>query len=324
MARGGMRASFVAFASLLLFACSACSGSSSSDVLAPAPAASSTVDKNDPAPPPSPAQPSDPDEPEDVPPTAPPKDDDPPPNTKPPTSGPPASAADCDSFAAKYCAKADTCNALVSKLLDADCTDRVATMCKAHIAAPGTGFTTAALTTCAGIYGAGTACEDAFGAAQLTACDIKGSLPLNAACAFADQCASGHCMGTANNTCGTCATRPPMATNAYAGPGEACDIGGAGAQCNAALGLWCDPGTKQCEEIGLAGLGQGCGLIGDDLVLCGPGGTCAWGGGGSGTCVVPKAIGASCTAASGYEECAFGSVCLAGKCAVPTAAAICK
>ena len=58
--------------------------------------------------------------------------------------------------------------------------------------------------------------------------------------------------------------------------------------------------------------------------MCGPGGTCKWGSSGSGTCVAQKAIGASCTAASGYEECTFGTTGIGGKCAYPTAAAICK
>jgi hypothetical protein len=314
-----MRASFFGFASLLLLACS---GSSSNDVLAPAPATSSTVDKNDP----DPAPPSQSGQPTDAPPTntPPPKNDDPP-ETKPPTTtAPPATAAECDAFATKFCTKAETCGGLLTTMLGTDCSDRVGNMCKAHLAAPGTGFTSAALTACGNAYGTATTCADAFGATQAAACDIKGSLPLNAKCAFADQCASGYCTGTEKNECGVCATAPSYPTPTYAGLGEACDYGGSGAKCNTSLGHWCDSSTKKCEEITFAALGQSCGFIGSDMVLCAAGGTCKWNSGGTGACVAEKAIGASCTAASGYEECTFGTTCIAGTCAYPTAAAICK
>jgi hypothetical protein len=313
-----MRASFFTFACLALVACS---GSSSSDVLGPngSPSSSSSssgstsTDRSDTTPPD-----------EDLPPSTNPPKDDPPPTKPPVTTSPPATAAECDSFAATYCAKADACDALLSKLLSTDCTDRVANICKARLAAPGTGFTSANLTACGNAYGAAATCADAFGAAQIAACSMKGSLALNAKCAFADQCASGFCTGTQDNACGTCATAPAMTSTTYVGLGESCDFGGGGPQCNSNLGLWCDSSTKKCEAMTFVGLGQDCGFIGSDLVMCGPGGTCKWGTGGTGTCLAQKAIGASCTAASGYEECTFGSACIGGTCAYPTAAAICK
>lgn len=323
LGRGVMRASLLvfasAFASLLVVACS---GSSSSDVLGPAGASSSssggagTETTTTPTEPPA-----DPEDPTDPPNGDPPKDD---PPRKPPVTAPPATAADCDSFAAKYCAKADTCDALLTKLLGTDCTDRVANVCKGHLAAPGTGFTTAALTACGNAYATNATCDDAFGSAQATACSMKGSLPTGATCAFGEQCVTGYCTGTADNTCGKCATAPGAPTTPSANLGESCDLGGAGPHCNSNFGLWCDSVTKKCEEMPLVGLGQTCGFVGDDLVLCGPGGTCKWGTSGVGTCVAQKPIGAVCTAASGYEECAFGTACIGGKCAYPTAAAICK
>jgi hypothetical protein len=314
-----MRASFLGLASLLLLG--ACSGSSSSDVLGPAgPSSSSSsggAGTGTTTTPTDPVDPSGPDDPSD-----PPQDD--PPQAKPPvTTSPPATAADCDAFAAKYCAKAEACDALLSMVLGLDCADRIANVCKGHLSAPGTGFTTAALATCGNAYAAAAACDDAFGSAQVAACSFKGTLPANGVCAFGEQCASGYCTGTADNTCGKCATAPAAPATTLAKLGESCDLGGSGPRCNSQLGLWCDSGTKKCEAIAIAGLGESCGLVGDDLVMCGPGGTCKWGSG-TGTCLAQKALGASCTAASGYEECTFGSTCLGGKCAYPTAAAICK
>lgn len=323
-----MRASFLFVSSLAVLALVGCSGSAASDVLGPngSPSSSSSssgstsTDRDDTSPSTSSSDPGDP-------PSTDPPDDDPskpPPSKPPPTTSPPATAADCDAFATTYCTKADACDALLSTLLSTDCADRVANICKAHLLAPGTGFTTAALTACANAYGAAASCADAFAPGQPSACAMKGSLALNAKCAFDDQCASGYCTGTQDNECGVCATAPAMPTAAVAGLGESCDYGSAGPQCNSNLGLWCDGPTKKCEEIALVGLGEACGFVGDDLVMCGPGGTCKWGTTGSGTCLAQKAIGAACTAASGYEECAFGAMCLGGQCAYPTAAAICK
>jgi hypothetical protein len=298
----------------------ACSGSSSSDVLGPPGGSTQTNAPNEPNEnTSSTTTPNDPSTPGDPPP------DDPPNTTKPPTTtSPPATAADCDAFATKFCPKAETCNHLVSKLLGTDCADRVANMCKAHIAAPGTGFTTAALTACGNAYSTLT-CDQAFGAVQPTACNFKGTLALNASCAFGDQCATGYCTGTAENECGKCAASPAApTTTALAGLGDSCDNAGQSApRCNSSLGLWCDSGTKKCAEIALAGLGQACGFVGEDLVMCAQGGTCNWGNG-SGSCVAQKAIGAACSTTSGYEECTFGTACIGGKCAYPTAAAICK
>lgn len=313
-----MRASFL-FLVPALFVGIGCSGSSSSDVLGPSSSSSSsggTSTSKDDTTPPEPSAPGD---------STDPAKDDPADTTKPPTtSSPPATAAECDAFAAKFCPKADACNHLVSKLLGADCADRVAGICKARLSAPGTGFTSAALTACGNAYSTMT-CDQAFGAVQPAACNFKGTLASNTECAFADQCASGYCSGGGDNECGKCAPNPVKPPVALAELGEDCDNAGQAApQCNTSRGLWCDSGTKKCADIALAGIGQSCGFVGDDLVMCGPGGTCNYGSSGSGTCVAQKAIGASCSAASGYEECAFGTTCLGGKCVYPTAAAICQ
>jgi hypothetical protein len=319
LARGAMRASLFAFASASLLLV-ACSGSSSSDVLGPgtsSPSSSGGAGTGTSTTPTDPADPKDPSDPGD-----PPKDD---PPTKPPvTTGPPATAADCDAFATKYCTKADACDALLTKILGTDCAERISNVCKGHIAAPGTGFTTTALTACGNAYSATATCDDAFGAAQITACSFKGTLANGAACAFGEQCTTGYCSGTEDNECGKCGPAPAMPPTTYVGLGETCDPNGSGPRCNSNLGLWCDYGTKKCEEMLFVGLGQPCGFVGDDVVMCGPGGTCNWGTSGSGTCVAQKAVGASCTAASNYPECAFGSACIGGTCAYPTAAAICK
>lgn len=316
-----MRASFgfgFGFASLLLLACS---GSSSSDVLGPGGASSSSSSGSSSGSSGSTTTTTTPTDPGDPPPT----DTSEPPVTPPPVTSPPATPADCDVFAAKFCPKADACHHVVAKMLGTDCESRVAGICKSRLSAPGTGFTQAALASC-GIAYATMTCDQAFGAVQPAACNFKGTLPLNSECAFDDQCASGACAGNDDDECGTCAAKPTTPPAKPLGKlGDACDNSGQSAPaCNTSLGLWCGASTNTCVEMKFVALGEACGFVGNELVMCAQGGTCKYGAGGSGTCVAQKPIGASCTSASGYEECAFGTSCIGGKCAYPTAAAICQ
>lgn len=317
-----MKTSLLAFASVSVLLL-ACSGSSSNDVLGPSSSSSggsssggtSTTDPTTPSDNPDPADP------------------DPNPNPKPQpkpndpvtSSGPPATPADCDAFAAKFCPKADACNHLVSKIVGAACEERVAGICKARLSAPGTGFNQTTLAACGNAYTTMT-CAKAFGEVQPAACNFKGTLALNSPCAFDDQCASGSCGGNDENTCGKCSpsTSTPPSTP-KAGLGEACDNSGQSApQCNYAFGLWCDSATKKCADIPTVAVGKACGFVGESLVMCNTGAVCSnYGSGGTGTCVAEKGIGAACSAADG-DECTFGTACIGGKCAYPTAAAICK
>lgn len=307
-----MKTSFLLLASLLV---AACSGSSSSDVLAP----DTSTQKNDPTEsttsnPPTSNPPTKSEDP---------KKEDPKKDDPPVTTSPPATPSDCDAFAAKFCPKATACNHLVSKLLGTECVDRIAGICKAHLGSPGTGFTQTALTACATAYTTMT-CDEAFGDVQPAACNFKGTLTTNTACAFDDQCASGSCAGNDNDSCGTCQPKVTTSNAPKAKLGETCDNSGQSApQCNTALGLWCDA-SKKCADIPLASLGQACGFVGQDLVLCNAGLACKYGSAGSGTCIATKPLGTACTKPNGFDDCTFGTSCIAGTCAYPTAAAICK
>src|SRR5207237_1012864 len=141
--------------------------------------------------------------------------------------------ADCDAFAAKFCPKADACNHIVSTMLGAECEERVAGLCKSHLAAPGTGMTTAAPAPCGTSYTT-LRCAEAFGDVPPAGCAFKGTLAANSACAFDDQCASGACGGNDDNKCGACAASKPTPTaTPKANLGEACDNAGQTApQCN--------------------------------------------------------------------------------------------
>lgn len=189
--------------------------------------------------------------------------------------------------------------------------------CKARAAAPSTGLTSAGAQACAGALTTLT-CDQAFGANQPAMCSFKGGLALNAQCAFDEQCSTGNCSAT-ESSCGKCiAAEPPKVAKPTAGLGEACDT----VACNGALGLFCDS-TKKCAVMPLVGVGQACGFVGQELVLCEAGGSCRWGTTGSGTCVTEIAEGGACNATN-KGECAVGTTCVNGACGYATAAALCK
>lgn len=284
----------------------ACSGSSSNGVPGPlegAPSDGTTTTT-------SPTDPSAPGDPGDS------KSDegksDPPATTAPPAT---ATAADCKAWATAYCAKAGACGHLAAKIMGAACEARMTGACEAHVSAPGSGYTKQALATCTSALPTMTCSEG---------CAFVGTLPLGADCAFDDQCASAAC-DASGVKCGECVVAPKAAPAPKAGLGEVCDEGGKTApDCDAQIGLWCDGVTKRCAEIPTAALGGSCGYLGGMIVMCASGGTCKPGTTGSGTCVAEKALGEACTGGAGYDECAFGTKCIAGTCAYRTAAAICK
>jgi hypothetical protein len=290
----------VAFVSLFLVACS---GASPVDVPSPSGTATST----------SPTEPG----------GAP--SDDPVKSADGSSDGPPAkedppatsTTPDCPAYAAAYCAKANVCGHLAATLFGAACETRMTGICEAHVAAPGTGYTRTALAACTTAFASGT-CD-----LEPTACAFKGTLALNEACAFHDQCTTGACSAT-STACGKCVL-PAKATPAKtAGLGETCDDAAKIAPaCNGPLGLTCESKTKTCVEIPTAVIGEPCGWFGM-IVMCETGGTCKPGASGSGTCVAEKAIGDACSASAAYSECAFGTACVRGKCAYSTAAALCK
>lgn len=305
-----MKTSF-AFASLA-FALVACSGSTDS-VADPTGSSSGTTPPGDTTSSTSPTQPSPSSTGTGTPtPTA----------TATPVVGPPATAADCDAIASSYCTKLSACNYVAAKLFGTACESRMSSWCKARAAAPSTGLTSAGAQVCASALTTLT-CDVAFGGSQPVACSFKGGLALNAQCAFDEQCATGNCSAT-ETSCGKCvAAEPPKTPKVTVGLGETCDNSGTTApQCNSALGLWCDS-TKKCAAMPLVGVGQACGFVGQDLVLCEAGGSCRWGSNGSGICVTEIAEGGACNATN-KGECAVGTTCVNGACGYATAAALCK
>lgn len=238
----------------------------------------------------------------------------------PPVVGPPATPADCDQFGAVVCQKLTTCNAFAGQLLGSACAERYASLCKARISAPSSGWTQTGLNACRQAFATAT-CDVAFGDTPPPACELKGGLALGAACAFDEQCASGECSAD-SDSCGQCiAKKPPSTKPPTADLGETCDNAGQTApRCDSLKGLWCDA-TKKCAPIPLAAVGQACGFLADSLVMCAGGGRCAYGANGQGTCVAEVPVGGSCTKT---EECAITSTCFGGKCGYPTAADLCK
>jgi hypothetical protein len=282
----------------------ACSGSPSSEVPSPGGTSTSTTPTEPSGGTPTPTEPTKTDE----------GRSDAPPGPAP--SGP-STKPDCKAYASAYCTKANACGHLVATILGGACETRMAAVCETHVAAPGTGYSPTALAACSNAF-ASSGCD-----LEPAACAMKGALPLEAACAFDDQCVTGACSAT-STTCGKCVVATKTTASPKAGLGETCDDSAKTAPaCNGMLGLTCDSKTKACVEIPTAALGEPCGWFGM-IVMCASGGTCKPGTTGSGTCVAEKGIGDLCSGSSGYDECTFGTACIAGGCAFPTAAAICK
>lgn len=222
-------------------------------------------------------------------------------------AGPPPTAAECDAFAAKYCAKGVSCGAADVTMLGASCEKHVAAQCNAQGAAPGSGLTSSALVWCEDWFESTVACNDGFpGPYRL--CNVLGTLPIDADCVFHAQCASGYCESGVNS-CGTCAPAPNNWNVYHQELGNGCDSNQS--QCNYALSLWCGFSSKTCVPIQYASAGEACLFINsNDLAFCEPGLTCKTTSSSSvGVCVAAKALGAAC---------------IDGVCAYPTAAALCK
>jgi hypothetical protein len=240
-------------------------------------------------------------------------------------------SSECDAFAVKYCAKAETCNALDARMYGASCTDRIANICKAQISAPGSGLTSKALAWCGDRYAASATCDAAFSTFDDAPCPVAGSRAIEEDCVFDVQCASGYCGGvndTALRACGRCAPAPASPKAPFAGLGEACkyDADNEGPGCNTSLGHWCNIYKNECEEISFASEGGTCGYMSSGgLVLCEPGSACSWGefdSGGS-WCVPEQSAGEACVAGSRDEQCAAGMSCIDRTCAYVTYAGIC-
>jgi hypothetical protein len=153
----------------------------------------------------------------------------------------------------------------------------------------------------------------------------------NKCVAYAQQgqsCAGAPCANAllcdSTNTCQPYPTKGQSCTLACASP-EVCSNGtcsdpvqqgGAcptGIEC--ASGLTCDATSHTCVTPTLAGSGQPCGFVNNQIVDCQTGLKCSSSSQGSSTCVTPKEIGDPCTV--GNSECDTFLLCVGGTCQVP-------
>lgn len=128
-------------------------------------------------------------------------------------------------------------------------------------------------------------------------------------------CVKGQCLGPYRCVGGVC--KDPV------------QVDGACAD-NAADDDWCD-GTKllfckrtvpaapagTCKAVGIAAVGQPCGIVGNELVICGAGASCE-GPNGSRTCKAKAADGVACDTNLG-PSCSDPAECINGKCTLPPA-----
>ncbi len=145
----------------------------------------------------------------------------------------------CDDLT-KICDRLNTCAPLAIKVAYGDlatCVARTRLDCLDAIAAPNTGLTGPAVTTCLNAATAAS-CSDLI-YRKVAACQFKGTRANGVRCGTNEQCVSGYC-GKSDSNCGTCAAHA-----------------GAGAKC--AQDDDCEPGFDCSDDL--------------HCVLPGPGGT---------------------------------------------------
>ena len=127
---------------------------------------------------------------------------------------------------------------------------------------------------------------------------------------------------------GTCDDTHPCLPSLYCNSGTCAQPAAEGASCEVLKqgscdllrGLYCDPQTKTCQKIALAGAGESCGLVGGVYTACKASGTCDTDATLAGTCKAPAADGASCDLTKG-PGCVPPASCVDGLCKLedPTA-----
>lgn len=157
----------------------------------------------------------------------------------------------------------------------------------------------AACGVCVALPKAGDACEVNADCGRGLVCDKTSSTCVapaakDAACGEGVPCGAGlTCVGATMMAMGKCQASGAMA-------GAACDPKHqTGSGCDASLGLFCSPTSKQCEAMTLATAGQPCGVVNKtSFAICTGGALCVLASA-SGTCVAPAAEGAACDSAKG-------------------------
>jgi len=194
------------------------------------------------------------------------------------SNGSAATAAQaCADFADAKCQKLQSCAPFLVQRDFGDlatCTARFELECPSGLAANGSTLMPGALDTCAHAFQAESCSAylaDYASNDNPPACAFSGSLPLGAACADDDQCASGFCRHLASKGCGVCGTRSPV--GGACGSASDCERTGltcVGGSCvvMALLGEACDPTTRPCTALLYCPIGGTC------VGLLGQGGTC--------------------------------------------------
>lgn len=127
------------------------------------------------------------------------------------------------------------------------------------------------------------------------------------------------CVGATMGKVGMCKT--PIGLGAACVPNDK--------ECDGLQGLYCDGQTKSCAKVGLAAVGDACGILLDKtdagvhgrFTICSAAGHCrAPDGGISGNCIAPAADGAPCDDGNG-PGCTAPAHCVAGLCKIDNPAA---
>lgn len=162
--------------------------------------------------------------------------------------------------------------------------------------------------TCAAVPAEGASCIK-FGCGQDRVCHDgnKCVTPKKAgeACGEADSC-----LGSLSCVKGVCAA--PLETE-----GASCDPDGKEApKCNLLKALYCGPESKKCLSLTPAKVGEACGFLDAQVIVCTVSNFCNVGDGGtSGTCAPKVALGGTC---GPQLECVPGLSCKSDKCVDPS------
>jgi hypothetical protein len=188
------------------------------------------------------------------------------------SAAPPSAEDACNAYAEAACAKLDSCAKVYIQIEFGDkatCLARAKLGCLPSLNAPGTGTTTAQISSCASAL-PDASCADVLGRKMPEACKtVAGTRADGVACADDSQCVHELCRKPKGAACGVCSS-PSAAGGACQSDGD-CDDG-----------LTCSHDV--CTPFGAAG--ASC----DETHPCNPTLVCK-----SGTCATPPALGSPCT-----------------------------
>lgn len=138
----------------------------------------------------------------------------------------PTPSSECTAYAMAECASLSQCESYNFQTTfgttDA-CQTQLAYSCAVQEAAPSTGWTTEAITSCT-TFLTPPNCNALQVPTPISPCVFSGALDAGAACALGSQCASRTCMRAGGAPCGTCAALVATAGAACDG-GTICDVG---------------------------------------------------------------------------------------------------